>query len=440
MIYLSYVWKIFSSSSGMNSIIIGNMLIFFYFLRPRFKWWLYPVLVSITYFALPIIYKLNTLLSSPIPYSILMTSLGYWNILLILVSFRESFLKTFSLIFTLGILNRLFTFLGYILYITSTSLVSIDIKMSITLVISLMYTIISIICWFILKDNGRKLIQTKLHRGNWGILLIISISAKLIIDFCSDYVFNLNPYSHIKIILAMIALSTFVILVLILYIYSTITTMKHLELKASTAMLTFEKEAQQRYYETQLHNQNELRRIKHDIKGNLNTISSLLLEDNKEEALLYLAELSDYNERHQKVIYSEDPYLNAVVTNYATIFKNNHIKFEQDIQLVKMNLPHVEMCLVLNNALQNSLEASLKLLPEQRYVRLQVKTKQNHFLFRISNRFNNEIIMDDSLPHSTKTEDGHGYGLMSIKSAVESVGGFIITKVDGDMFILDISM
>lgn len=426
----------------MNSIVLGNMLVFFCFFRLRFKWWLYPLLIAITYFSLPMIYNLNILWGSPIPYSLLMTGLGYLDILWVPIAFREGFWKTTSLIFTLCIFNRLFTFLGYILYVVSNSIFSIDmdIETSITLVIAIMYTIISIVCWFILKDKGRKLIQTKLHGRNWLILSIISFSAKLIIDFCSDYVFNLNPYSSMKIIWAMIALSTFVILVLILYIYSTITTIKHSELKVSAALLTFEKEAQQRYYENQLHNQNELRRIKHDIKGNLNTISRLLLENNKDEALLYLAELTDYNERHQKVIYSEDPYLNAVVTNYATIFEKNDITFEQDIQLGKMNLPHVEMCLVLNNALQNSLEASLKLLPEQRYVRLQVKTKQNHFLFRISNRFNSELIIDGSLPRSTKDEDGHGYGLTSIKAAAESVGGFIISKVEGDMFVLDVSM
>lgn len=443
MIYLSYVWKILSKSSGMIAVTLGNMLVFFCFLRPRFKWWIYPMLVAITYLCLPMAYKASIVLfGTPTNYSVLMACLGYWNDLLLLVAFREGFWKMISLIYTLSILNRLFTFWGYILYMPLNALIGghMDIQVSITLVIAVMYGVISLVCWLALRHKGRQLIQTELRRHNWAVLAGIVVSAKLIIDFCSDYVFALNPYSHSKLIWAMIALSTFVLAVLVLYLYSTLTTMKHLELKASTDRLAFEKEAQQRYYETQLHNQKELRRMKHDMKGNLNTISRLLSQNNKEEALCYLAGLSDYAESHQKVLYSDDPYLNAVVTNYAIVFGENDITFEQDIQLGKMELHHVEMCLVLNNALQNALEASMKLLPEQRYVRLQVKTKQSRFLFRITNHFNSELVMDGGLPRSTKEGEGHGYGLTSIRDAAESVGGFAVCKIEDDMFVLDVAM
>jgi len=78
-----------------------------------------------------------------------------------------------------------------------------------------------------------------------------------------------------------------------------------------------------------------------------------------------------------------------------------------------MELHHVEICLALNNAL----EASLKLPPEQRYVKLQVNAKQDRFLFRLTNRFHGELIADGGLPCSTKEGTGHGYGLSSIRSA-----------------------
>lgn len=443
MIYLSYVWKILSQVPGMVAVTLGNMMVVFYFFRPRFKWWLYPTLVVITYLALPMIYKLNIVFfGETTDYSLLMACLGYWDDLLVLVTFRDGFWKIVSLIFTLSILNRLFTFWGYILYMPLNALMDghMNTQVSVTLVIAIMYGVISILCWLVLQDKGRQFIQTELRGRSWMVLGSIAVSAKLIIDFCSDYVFALSPYSHTKIIWAMIALSTFVLAVLALYFYSTLTTMKHLELKASTHRLTFEKEVQQRYYETQLHNQEEVRRMKHDMNGNLNTIYRLLLEDNKEEALRYMAELGDYAKSHEKALYSHDPYLNAVVSNYAAVFAENHITFQQDIQLGKMEIHHVEMCLVLNNALQNALEASLKLLPEQRYVRLQIKTKQSQFLFRISNRFNSQLIIHDELPCSTKKGEGHGYGLTIIRETAESVGGFALCKIEDDMFVLDVAM
>lgn len=250
----------------------------------------------------------------------------------------------------------------------------------------------------------------------------------------------MNPYSDNKIILAMIALSIFVLAVLTLYFYSTLITIRHMELKASTCRLAFEMEAQQRYYETQFLNQNELRRMKHDMNGNLTTISRLLIENKIDAALRYLSELCVYADKQQKVLYCDDPYLNAVVANFTTLFSKNDTPFEQEIQLGIIELHHVEMCLILNNALQNALEASLMLEPRQRYVKLQVKTKQNRFLIRISNHFNRELILDGELPRSTKEDDGHGYGLISIRNAAESLGGFVICKIEDDLFVLDVAM
>ena len=83
--------------------------------------------------------------------------------------------------------------------------------------------------------------------------------------------------------------------------------------------------------------------MKHDMKGNLCTIYRLLSEDNYNEATRYLTELCDYAENHQKILYCEDPYLNAVVINYVKAFETNNTLFEQDIQLGKFELHHVEM-------------------------------------------------------------------------------------------------
>lgn len=443
MLYLSYVWKILSNSYGMVAVTLGNMSLFFCFLRPRFKWWVYPLLIVLTYLSLPIIYRIGTLIFGlETTTSILLAFLGYWNIGLILISFNEVFWKMISLILTLSILNRLFTFLGYILHYQLGSLLGKDwvVQATITLVIVSLYSVLSLISWILLKEKGRNLIQTGLSRNNWIVLGSIAFSAKLIIDFTTDFVFNMNLNSDIKIIFAMIALCFFVLAFLALYLFSTLSTIKQVELKATNDRLAFEKEAQYRYYETQLHNQEEIQQIKHDMNGHMNTISHLLSKDNMTEALSYLTKLKDYTQRHQKNLYSDDPYINAVISNYAEIFADNQTVFELDIKHGTIELHHVEICLALNNGLQNALEASIKLPEEQRYVKLQIKTKQNKTLLRITNRFTGEIKFKNNLPSTSKKSAGHGYGLTSIKSASESVGGFAEYAIEGDMFLLDVAI
>lgn len=443
MTYLVSVLHILTDNTATVAVILGNMLVLFCFLRPRWKWWLYPVLLGITLLALPLVGRCYfSFFGTSISYSILLASLGYYNIILIFIAFHEGFFETIILTFTLAILNRWIVFCGYVIHMTLISAIveNIDISMSLTLVIVLIYSIISLVCWFLLKDKGRQLIHTKLPRHNSRVLAGISVSAKLIIDLCSDYAFELNPYSDIQIIWSMIALCTFVLAVLGLYLYSTVTTQNRLELKATASRLVFEKEAQQRYYESQLQNQEELRKMKHDIKGHLTTISQLLADDNKEAAEKYLANLMKYNENHQKKLYSDNPYINAVVTNYTRAFTNNSITFEITIEPVSLESHQVEICLALNNALQNALEASLRMPPNKRYVKLQVKEKQNRILFRVTNSFDGKLVMKDGLPISTKQDSDHGFGLTSIRSAAESLGGFMVFNIEGNMFLLDVAM
>ncbi len=443
MTYLAYVLEVLSHSPSTVIVAIGGMLLYACFLRPRWKWWLYPALVALTFLALPALFALFTaVFDESNSYSILVTLLGYWVDILVLICFRERFGAIIALLFTQGILNRLCTFFGYILHIPLNAMLGggLQVAVSIELMFVVMYTVILLVCWLALRKKGRQLIQTQLSRYNWGALAGFAVSAKLIIDFCSDYAFELNPYSDTKIIWAMIALCAFSIAVLSLYLYSVLTTLKSLEMKAASDRLAFEKETQKRYYEAQLQNQEELRRMKHDMNGHLTTVSQLLAEENNDEAVRYLDGLSDYAESHHKELYSEDPYLNAVVTNYSVLFAGNDTTFELEIQPVRIKLHHVEMCMALNNALQNALEASLKLPPEQREVRLQTKTKQGRFLFRITNRFGGELIMDDGLPRSTKKDTGHGYGLWSIRNAAESLGGFVTCKTEGNMFMLDVAL
>ena len=443
MSYLNQVGEMISHNPGTLTVAIGGMLLYFCFFRPRWKWWLYPVMLGLTFLALPILSVLLITLFDELPTdSVLMSLLGYWVDIIVLITFRERIGAMIAFLFTQGILNRLATFCGFILHIPLNAAVDGNLKtaVSVTLILVVMYTVILLISWLVLREKGRLLIQTQLTRHNWIVLASFAIFAKLVIDFCSDYAFALNPYSDLKIIWAMIAVAIFSVAVLALYLYSMIFTLKHAELKAASNRLIFEKEADQRFYEAQLDNQEELRRMKHDMNGHLTLVAQLLREDNREEALHYLVNLVNYTESHQKSLYCDDPYLNAVVANYSALFLANDTIFEHEIQSGLIVHHPVEMCMAMNNGLQNALEASLKLLPKQRLVRLQVKMKQKRLLFRVSNCFNSERVMNGEIPRSTKKSPGHGYGLQSIRVAAESLGGFISCKIEGDLFVLDVSI
>lgn len=443
MTYLVYVYKILIFNPTLVAVALGNMAIYYSLFKVRFRWWLYPLLVSLTFLSLPLMIQLGNLLSAnSLNFTILAMLLGYLNIINLVLCFKDTLSKILAVGFVLGIINRLLTFMAYLIHVPMNMLFNeaITMQFTIALFITLVYFLMTFVLLFFFKNKALDFIDHGLDRQHWIITAWIGFAAKSVIDLSSDFAFNLNPYSDTKIILTMIALSIFVIALLVIYVTSTFTLKKNLQLQNVSDRLQFEKQAQQRFYESQLHNQEEIKRMKHDMNGVLSTLSNLVVKDHIQEAQEYLVQLTKYTLANQKKLFSFDPYLNAVVAQYSEVFEKHDVLFEIDIRIGKLNEHHIEMCLMLNNALENALEASLKLPSDQRKVVLQVKSKQNKTLFRITNNFNHPLNQHNNTLFSTKQEQGHGYGLQSITKAAESVGGFVVHSIEDNLFILDVAM
>lgn len=204
--------------------------------------------------------------------------------------------------------------------------------------------------------------------------------------------------------------------------------------------LDFELAAQKQYYEAKLTGEEELRAIRHDMKGHLATLSALLMDGKTQEAVEYLTPLTEQLQDRGSEVFCSDPYMNAVLGTFAPRFREHKIPFVCRIKVDGWKLPGTEVCLILNNALENALEASLQMPEGDRSVKVQSAVLENHLLFRISNRFDGTVQEQNGLPVSTKPEPGHGYGLANIRTAVKRLGGWLEYRVEDGFFVLDVRL
>lgn len=137
-------------------------------------------------------------------------------------------------------------------------------------------------------------------------------------------------------------------------------------------------------------------------------------------------------------IFSDNSYINAVLSNYDAICRKNNIAFSCRIGIENRELPATELCLILNNALENAVEASLTLPEKDRKIKTQIAVKQNRFLLRVSNRFDGDIETDNGLPVTKKDGKKHGYGLSNIRAAAERRGGSMEYSDQNGYFVLDV--
>ncbi len=93
-----------------------------------------------------------------------------------------------------------------------------------------------------------------------------------------------------------------------------------------------------------------------------------------------------------------------------------------------------------SNALENAIEAVLKLPdPEMRIISLTV-TKENGLIsINVTNYFNRDCTIEDGLPQTTNEDtQHHGYGTKSLRYIVQQYGGKISFETDDDIFYLHI--
>lgn len=197
--------------------------------------------------------------------------------------------------------------------------------------------------------------------------------------------------------------------------------------------------AQKDFYEARLTHEDALRSLRHDMAGHLNTLAILLGDNKTAEAKKYLNDLTKYQKEQAAEIFCKNPYMNAVLQNYAAKCRKRHIELTCNIGIGDEELPATELCLILNNALENAVEGSLTIPESERIIKVQAAVRQNQFLLRVSNRFDGRLTTADGLPVSTKEGDGHGYGLSNIRQAAGRRSGQMEYRVLNGYFVLDVT-
>lgn len=209
--------------------------------------------------------------------------------------------------------------------------------------------------------------------------------------------------------------------------------------KEHSAMLDIELSLQKQVYEAKLTNEEELRALRHDMKSHLTTLAELIAQGYIDKASEYLESLTLYNREHQSKIFCQNPYMNAVFNTYDQRFSQHEIPFTCHVGIDAQELPHVELCLILTNALENAFEASLKEDKANRYVEVRARVHNQQFLLQISNRFTQPLHIVGQYPLTSKTEGHHGYGMANIHAALQHLQGSMDYRVENGLFILDVT-
>lgn len=176
----------------------------------------------------------------------------------------------------------------------------------------------------------------------------------------------------------------------------------------------------------------------HDLRHHLTLIGGYLEEKTPEKAAEYICKVQNDIERITPCKYCQNTTANLILWHFVEIARMHEVELAIEADLPQeLEFPETELCMLLSNALENSISAAAQIGGDRRRtVRVICTLHKGNMLIYMENSFAGEIAMENGLPRSMS--EGHGFGVKSIAMIAEKYDGYCTFIARDGMFTLKI--
>lgn len=194
-----------------------------------------------------------------------------------------------------------------------------------------------------------------------------------------------------------------------------------------------------------------IHRVRHEMKNHMMNIKGLMAGEQYEEVEEYITRLDETIQELDYKYVTGNPVTDVIINDKYRKAQGKGISYEIDFHLDESNrIPVFDMGIILNNLLDNAIEACEQVPEEQRYIRLHARKRNAFFLIEAVNSFDGYIRWEESkkhtLPLSRKTGDEpelikeHGLGLANVKEIAQRYYGDVNIQIEGKEFRITVML
>lgn len=189
-------------------------------------------------------------------------------------------------------------------------------------------------------------------------------------------------------------------------------------------------------------------RMKHEMRNHLTNIKGLFESGNFGEMEQYIARLDEGMDVFELSVRTGNAVTDVIVNDKQKAAGKQGTDFQSEFTYPKSERYNAyDIGIIVNNLLQNALEACGKMQAGGGYIFLSSRQKKKFFLINVRNSFDGEIVMDadTNLPISTKGNKAgqdflHGIGLSNVKREAEKYMGDVDIKVKKNEFSVTVML
>ena len=174
-----------------------------------------------------------------------------------------------------------------------------------------------------------------------------------------------------------------------------------------------------------------IRQLKHEMRGHMTNIKGLVQSGEYASLEDYIAKMDESMSGFELTLQTGNPVTDVIVNDIRRRSLDLGIRFQVDFHYRPPGFDAFDVGIILQNLLQNAVEACEKVEEGERFIVLTGKRKGRFFLIEVKNSFSGEVVFgQDGLPVTTKQEDApmHGIGLANVRREAEKYMGELELK------------
>ena len=181
-----------------------------------------------------------------------------------------------------------------------------------------------------------------------------------------------------------------------------------------------------------------IRQLKHEMRGHMNNIKGLIRNGEYSGLEDYIARMDESMSGFELTLRTGNPVTDVIINDTRRRSLELGIRFQADFHYPAQGCYDAfDVGIILQNLLQNALEACGNVREDERFITLAGTKKGRFFLIEVKNSFTGEVVFgQDGLPATTKKEDlpMHGLGLSNVRREAEKYMGELELKTDQRIF------
>lgn len=169
----------------------------------------------------------------------------------------------------------------------------------------------------------------------------------------------------------------------------------------------------------------EIRRIRHDIKQQLSTVSGLQFEGKFDKAQKYISEVTNGIERLDMFMDVGNDFVNAILNSKLSIAKSKGIEVLCNFSGKVEGINEYDLCNLIGNVLDNAIEAAEN-TGDNAVVEVSMFSDNHKLVFTASNSISKSVLSSNPKLKTAKDKPKlHGFGIKTIRA--------IAAKYDGNV-------